>query len=881
MTFDYRAMTEEIVKSGRPAERSYPLDSGSNTPNTVSGMTIDTTARPAPNTLDYLPRRCWAQPMPVLARFRRSQFEHFIEKWSFPKPQVIKGGIVLTADDSFSPVLEKLLGPMNTTNIYGLDDEQIKTSVFEALVEREATNQYRSDNGYYVKGLLNIDDESRDGMIIHGKLESDSSLHWRINYRTECKGGWLDLVRTAFNLSRLDALMTLAKIVNMNIENLQLLSSNRYSIEWNGSLCIDEDVPNVLHLSRFPAGSGCAELVGKAYIYGNAGQVIGAILRYRLDKKDFCLPATVSNQGELSMGKYKPTAHFLNQHLMDAHPHAVIVFCQDMRTALALQRTLEETRGYNPAEIIVTAHLGEDLSVLPWSYLYGHDVVFACAPTKKCMIMVKAYETYVRGAMAKSFRVHLGFLLHSAPKCGLQGDVVGVTDTEAELLHGAVWIDTVERPTWQIVQMVKNAVSYEEYLAWGRNLGIFKIPKGHEHDVVPSSDGLVLFNANAEEVATQPSSIEDVTVKHIFPFERNVLLHGLKDAGKSFISLAVAKAVTCGKALFGSFPSDGGSNAMYINSETPKEDFTQRLSQFGIVKMVGKQLLVLSKYDHTATDCAFSLADTNFRDKVTALLQKHEYRYLILDNLTSLMDDGQSTQAIAVSKVYAWIEKLQQCGVCVILVHHTKDDSKAGTGSAKVRGSQDSSIRGHTEIVLISSTQILEQKLGPENVQLAAAQDGLTVGVLFKVCKSACVLQKKTIWLHLPLGAAEWQLMAVTDALGKLVEQQPDAEGSKGVAVPDPTDGRAASPAPTSLTALHPDGEAGCMTHGPDTLDVCTADEVAVYKLIKKRGSIKNSDVQALLECESTKAGGILSRLTANRLIKREGGGPATHYLLA
>ena len=134
----------------------------------------------------------------------------------------------------------------------------------------------------------------------------------------------------------------------------------QHAAELNGRALQSEDVPAILNIE----GGSVVILKEKTYIYGNAGQPIGAILRYRCNDNEFCLPATVG-RGELSIGKCKPTAHFFNQHLMDRHPFAKVLFCQDMRTALAHQRLLEQTRGYNPAEIIVTAHLGNDLSILP------------------------------------------------------------------------------------------------------------------------------------------------------------------------------------------------------------------------------------------------------------------------------------------------------------------------------------------------------------------------------------------------------------------------------------------------------------------------------------------------------------------------------------
>lgn len=855
MVFNYREMLKEAVETGLPSERFYPLDSGSNTPNTVSGMTIDTTARPAPNTLDYLPRRCWAQPMPVLARFRRSQFEHFIEKWSFPKPQVIKGGIVLTADDSFSPVLEKLLGPMNTTNIYGLDDEQIKTSVFEALVEREATNQYRSDNGYYVKGLLNIDDKSRDGMIIHGKLESDSSLHWRINYRTECKGGWLDLVRTVFNLSRLDALMTLAKIVNMNIENLQLLSSNRYSIEWNGSLCIDEDVPNVLHLSRFPAGSGCAELVGKAYIYGNAGQVIGAILRYRLDKKDFCLPATVSNQGELSMGKYKPTAHFLNQHLMDKNPKATILLCQDMRTALAIQKLFDGVRNYDPSGIIVTAHLGTDLSILPWNYLHGHNVVFIPAPTKACMALVKSYRDHITGTQATSFQVYPGFLLHSLPGCDLKKDVEGVTEAEAELLRNSVVLDEVERPLSLARQLVANSVSYQDYQEWGQNLGIFKKPKemvaqsaANKSPALPPIDP-ALTPAPAHDLA-------DVNLHHIMRPGSIVMILGKKGTGKTQLAFSCCGSLRKQSSLWSLFPtrSGGVGNVAYVDAETPYDEFQENLKQHGLDNDAG-----FVSFDKFAPDlpefCSnFSLRDENFREGLYDYLRKNKCLYVFLDNLTALMGDGVH-QSGAAQEVLDWIERLQKAKICVVLVHH-KSETDHDIHSSKARGSQLFTTRARAIIELMGKSEIQYKNLGPDDVQKSLLRDGLTVGISFNVCKPAPALERKTFWAYLALGEAEWEFLGATGADGKEIDfhiAKPALEEKRLPAVTDDA----------LLSVEH--------NLSPDKRNVLE---------VLRSGSARRAEIQEKTGFGEERTREILKFLITSGKVMRKGKGKSTYYVL-
>ena len=48
---------------------------------------------------------------------------------------------------------------------------------------------------------------------------------------------------------------------------------------------------------------------------------------------------------------------------------------------------------------------------------------------------------------------------------------------EAELLHTAVYIDTIARPSVFLRNLVNNARGYEEFIQWGKNAGFFAVPK--------------------------------------------------------------------------------------------------------------------------------------------------------------------------------------------------------------------------------------------------------------------------------------------------------------------------------------------------------------------------------------------------------------------
>ena len=853
MTFDYQDMIKEAEKTGQPVTRVRQLGCHDNAPVPVAEKIIDTTARVSPSSRCY---QCY-QPSSAPMRSTRTQFKYLIVRWlSRQHPYKAKDSIALTGEDSFSLVFNKVLGTANSSSIYGLNDDLVAVAIFEALLEREASRQYRSGNNPHLQNILNINEGcGRDTMTVFGELGTDNELKWSINHSQSKGTTWIRLLCAVFNLTRMDALTTLANILGMSFENLSKLSSDQHALELNGGSRPIEDVPASLHLPELPAGPTCAELMEKKYIYGNAGQVIGAILRYRLNGHDFCLPATVGHC-VLCMGKYKPTAHFFNQHLMDKYPFAPIIFCQDMRTSLALQRMLDTTRGYTPDTVIVTAHLGSDLSVLPWSYLHGHNVVFVPAPNQACMAMIKQYKDYIIGAQAKSFRVYSGFLLHTPPDSNLNEPARSVSAIEGELLKNTVVIDEVEHPYWLTRQVIKKTVSYEEFIEWGQNLGIFKKPKAQRtNDVAVASNSLSLFKPNSTPATPQPTDITDVTTGQIFVSGGITLLHGLKDSGKSITCIAAAKAILTGAPLVKTISGGEPGKILYLDSETPQDLLTARLDQFGLVGEVDSRLFLLSKFDHKATGYAFSITDSLFRDNVEKMLSELGCRYLVLDNLTSLMADGGLYQAQTVSQLFNWIEHLARQGVGVIIVSHTLDDSNAGTAASKARGSQEFSIRAHTEIVLIRSTEILQQQLGSKTVQRAAAQDGLTVGICFKVCKAACVLQKKNIWLHLPLGASKWELLAITGADGTEIELAQNVSKSEY----DLT-----IQADTLSEESRPE-----ISIFPDTL---SADEKTIYDMALAAGNVKTADITRKLNCSDRKARNLTKGLEEKGLLEPDDG---------
>ena len=761
---------------------------------------------------------------------------------------------------SFSTAFNASGGMGNITNICGLDDEHRKLAFFSAMLEREAFRQFQSGSNQSLQALLHINERDRGGIVVSGGISPRGGLFWSINYGQRIEDHWWELVQQIFNLSKLDAIATLAHILGLRFEDIFQLSSNRHAAEVNGLASHSVDVPEHLYLQGLPPGSACAELLSSDPIYGNAGQTIGAILWYQLGNQTFCIPATVGN-GTLCIGKYKPTAYFLNQHIMDRYDRAVILLCQDMRTAIALQKQLDKVIGYTPAECIVSAHLGDDLSVLPLNFFYNHDVVFVPAPSIPCMAKLKTYNDYLgeRGGQAKSFRVYPGFLLHSLPGCELSSKIEGLSTVEAELLGNCRYLKQENQPVSLVEQVIRCAVPYGKFIKWGQESGLFKQPKtvNASPAVPPVSELPPVDPALMPDIAY---NMPDVTLYHILRPGNLVMILGAKGAGKTQCSLSSCHALLAGNIpwpFFAGCLNDVG-NIAYVDAETPYDEFCANMKQHHLDTEVGKRFFGLSKFAPEFPEFCngFSLTDQSFRDGLHKYLLEHQCRVVFLDNLTALMGDAVH-QGKSAQDVLDWAQELQKIGLCVVLVHHKSEIEPASFNSGKARGSQMFAIRARTIIALLSSSEILENDLGTPAVREAAKQAGLTVGIRYNASKPAPVLEKRTFWLHLPLGASGWKFLAATGVDG---EEMPfELQQNGGPAEPEVA---SESPLPSS-----------------DDGREFSPDERRLLELLRN-GSAKREDLQKELGFGEDKTRDLLRGLIEHGAVVKEGQGRSTYYVL-
>lgn len=744
----------------------------------------------------------------------------------------------------FSSSFMKCIGKYNIHDIYGVDSS-ININLFYGLTEWEAQQQLLEGRNKRLKTFILNND-----FYIRYKI-TPNGIKWtgisQMSGNSLVELAQLILV----NQSRLDAVATLASLVHLNINNFYFFSSQSHSTGANASSCW-HNIPEVITLpdKKIPVTT----YTDRIPVMGHSGQVIGGFVQYRAGEHLLCLPATPVD-GVLSIGKCTPTALFLNQDEMDRNRSAIIIFCADIRTAIALDKVLKECRR-DTGDFVVTGHLGTNLSVLPWNYLHGHPVVFVPAPSTESFASAKAYREYILGAYAERFSVASHLLLHTAPSCDLQSMADELDNVaEAELLRMAVHIDNIERPSVFLRNLVNNARGYEEFVQWGQHIGIFKLDKSmHTSTAHPVSE---LPPANPAMIPPTAFELADVTLYHSFRPGNLAILLGAKGAGKTQCALSACHALLAGNIPWPFFAGclDDVGNIAYVDAETPYDEVCANLKQHHLDMEKGKRFFGLSKFAPELPEfCnSFSLTDQSFREGLRRYLLEHQCRFVFLDNLTALMGDSVHQGKFA-QDVLAWVEELQKSGLCVVLVHHKSEFESGSLNSDKARGSQIFAIRARTIIALLSSNEILKNDLGTPAVQEAAKQDGLTVGLRYNASKPAPVLEKKTFWLHLPLGASNWQFLAATGAQGD------------EITIPD---------IGVTEVEIAPESPLRAFNVGYEL----SPDERNLLEVLQK-GNAKREAIQQKLGFGEDKTRALLNSLIERGTVTKEGQGKATYYTL-
>lgn len=739
----------------------------------------------------------------------------------------------------------KYIGSNNTTAIYYCENEQIIFCLLEIILNGTANfNFFNATTGFFKL----IKDNKR--CIINGKhcqiysSHPNGNIDFSLNNINTNAASWIDFFQKVWNLSKLRAIAILAKICNLSLSSLFKPTSNN-----------TEKLNTAYIPENFSSGTETFTLLIKKEIYGFNGEIIGGVAMYGNSNQTFCVPCQAV-KNELTIGQQGQSAYFINQHLMEKHKNATIFLCQDMRLAIAIQKALDEIRVYNQDELIITAHLGEDIKIFPWECFFGHDVIFIPAPHPKYMARAEEYSKICQGVHVSSFKVSKFFFLHS-PLGDPDFNLGQLTEAEKGLLANVVVMPECDNPVAALRKCAKDAMPLKEYMALGMQNGLFKIDRAIAAETADTNKQLCLPPPAKEQLPKPPSSLKGVILQDIYRPGIYIIIVGAKGAGKTLLGLSGIRCLLNKNASLPFFPSNGADNGniCLVDGETPHDEFSENLKRFDLDNELNKRLFILSIFgDDLPEFCdEFSLKSEIFREGLKRYCLTNQCRYIVIDNLLSLTGNEPSGCSHIVLQ---WIMDLQRAGITTILVHHrdTRED--------KARSSQDYVNKARVWIHLVGRDEILDNERVPLAAREKAKENGLTLGIKYNAVKSASILDGMTYWFHLFFGTPDWELLSVTDRIGEEISLEPLS--------------------PSKPQIVKEAKEAEKNAHTKPSNDGLSPSEREVYNIIVGAGgSSTRKDIQEKWGAGENKTQKTLNSLIDKGLIFKKGSGPNTYYVIA
>lgn len=581
---------------------------------------------------------------PVM-RHSLNELQHYIRRWSEPTPtrKQKKDRIELASENPFSDRFIELLGKANATNIQKLDDEHLRIQVFTGLLEAEAIGQVQEESNTVLLELINFSDRNIhiSSRIVNGKLL------WKIG-SSEKREGFIELIKHLFYIPFLDALATLMNILGMSYEKTFFVFDTHQVAESSPTSKYVDDIT-----IKYCAISPNAYLQQKALIpiKGYADQTIGGIATYNYNGIAFFLPVSSAKE-VLSIGRYQAKACWLNHDKIDSNRTAIILLCQSLYTAFALQKIYE-----NASNIIVTAHYGENIDCYSWNYFYGRTVILICAPSKPLFSRAGEYYNKLLTAKVGLCTIYPFPLLHFDNSTNLGVADSKLSELEQELIIQSRYFDREKSPDLLLKHIVEESLSFTDFCSWGQRLYLFKGQKSRDTKATNEAIFFTMENGSSN----LPQSFADIQLADVFPFDGTSLIHAPKNAGKSNCVLTVIRALSRGKAFVGIRNQGQEKRCMLLDTETLPDILRSRCKQFGLHDVQGKTFFPISKLASSANSewGSYDISNKVHQDMSTELVKKENIAYFILDNITSgTKAGGAYIQAIA-GEIFEYSEVLR------------------------------------------------------------------------------------------------------------------------------------------------------------------------------------------------------------------------------
>ena len=605
----------------------------------------------------------------------------------------------------------------------------------------------------------------------------------------------------------------------------------------------------------FSLSSGTYRWAGHIPIHAQTGNVIGALLRYEAENgKEFLLPAKIIKGKDhprlpeeplLVPGRLVPPYFLLWEHLLEEFSESTVFLCYDPLVAEGMDRMIQDSKRFARGTYIATASGGGYGTVAHADLrgLYDKDVVYVCSPDRESFTAAvechkKFLETEVR-----SFKILLAPVLRS-PLETEHGDIGSLSDPwERRTLKAALVLSDYE--SILLKRMQEQAVSFEEFTAWGIEVGLFS----GEGDSMTTSRMAVSYEPPTEQ---EINSIKHEKISvDVFASEKQIgAIIADTHAGKTQAAIGLAVAWSASVPFWG-FEAVPQSRVLYIDAETENTPFkvsiARQVSALGANSETVKKNLRYCCLREEGCPQDWDLSSPDFQGRIENEIKTSHARLVILDNLMNLTPKSGKIDEATWNKIWQWMRAMEQkYGVAFLIIHHTNvDGASAGTKNIE---RQCSNIVSLTKVA-----DLANRKNGlPENSPLAEyiGKSGVLALVTVKKCRKypdALNMQFGTYLAYdksSPASGAPWDR----------IEQNPTCP--QGAVEPENHEG-------DKIIEL---GQ--------------TADQRKILSLFASHKELKCKQVEAALKCKHSKAQGVLKAMVEQGILDLVGKSRAAKYLI-
>lgn len=182
------------------------------------------------------------------------------------------------------------------------------------------------------------------------------------------------------------------------------------------------------------------------------------------------------------------------------------------------------------------------------------------------------------------------------------------------------------------------------------------------------------------ELLTEKIPPREMLLSPIIPSQGLVMLYATRGIGKTHVSLSIALSVAMGTStLDGKFICEKPRGVLFVDGEMPTITLQARLAALCTSYNISPEspnLRILA-----ADKQALGIPDLTTLEGQAAIEEHLEgVELLILDNLSSLMRNGNENESESWDSVQYWLLQLRRKGLSVLFVHHSsKGGGQRGT----------------------------------------------------------------------------------------------------------------------------------------------------------------------------------------------------------